>query len=64
MKLKNQATGYVGGVCPEGDYCPEGTGNPIACPETYYCPKKTSQFTLHCDPGGLQLRYFLIFWVL
>ena len=57
MKFENQATGYIGGVCPEGYYCPEETGNPINCPETYYCPKTTSMYTLHCDPGIIHIQY-------
>lgn len=24
-------------VCPNGHYCPEGTGEPLGCPQGYYC---------------------------
>ena len=28
--------------CPEGYYCPLGTGNPIICPRGFYCPQNSS----------------------
>ncbi len=43
-----------GDVCPEGNYCPEGTGTPIPCPAGTYLPTPGGVVVGDClpCPGG------------
>ncbi|XP_061734344.1 neurogenic locus notch homolog protein 3-like [Nerophis ophidion] len=49
----NYSTG-VGGACPEGRYCPEGTGLPLTCPPGTYSDSRHLTDVLGCSscPAG------------
>ena len=39
----------MGGLCPEGMYCPEGTGDPIGCPAGTFSNVKGLKNSSQCQ---------------